>query len=397
MHFQLFFTFVTVASPVLTYSADDMRTHLSSTLSSTYYTYVRPVEDQSHIVQVTADLYLIGINSFDNSEQMLTTTAYLSIQWTDEIVARDWSNAAISTMYVPQNDLWIPDLALQNGFETLSGLGDNFLYLKVEKAGNVTWRPFQVFESACEVDVTFFPFDKTTCDLKFVIWSNTKEKVRIQQGSIGLNTDFYEVNSEWDLLSTKANSYTTDKTTGVTFSIEIKRKPLHYLLNILLPVIMLGILNVFVFVLPASSGEKTGYSVTAFLSFAVFLTIISTELPRNSTDISTFSAYLFIMTLVSTIMVVVTLIQLRISIRDDDRPVTRYWNSITHCVQRIQCAICIGTGHVTASEKKNADDDDEITWTSVTHTIDFIGFWSFLLFMILFTAIILIVSTIGAN
>ncbi|KAL4232366.1 hypothetical protein ACF0H5_009935 [Mactra antiquata] len=394
MYILAVFSYTVVITAVSAISADDMRIHLNSTISSDYYTYVRPVTDQSDIVRVTADLYLVGINSFDNAEQMLTTTAYLEVKWTDEIIARDWANAGISTMYVPQNNIWVPDLALHNGFETLSGLGSNFLYLKVEQAGNVTWRPFQVFESACEVHVTFFPFDKTTCDLNFVIWSNTKTAVTIEKGSVGLNTEFYETNSEWDLLSTTARSYTTSKSTGVTFSVEIKRKPLHYLLNILLPVIMLGILNVFVFILPASSGEKTGYSVTAFLSFAVFLTIISTELPRNSTDISTFSAYLFIMTLVSTIMVVFTLIQLRISIRDDSRPVSRYWNAVTRCVKRVQCAICIGSGHVTTNKKST---DDEITWDDVTHAIDFVGFWSFLLFMILFTAIILIVSTVGAS
>lgn len=373
-------------------TAADMRTHLSTTLSSTYYTYVRPVTDQSSIVDVSADLYLIGINNFDNSEQKLTTTAYLEITWTDEIIARDWADANIDTIYVPQTDVWIPDLALQNGFETLKGLGDKFLYLKVEKTGTVTWRPYQVFESACEVDVTFFPFDKTKCELNFVIWSNTKDSATIKTGTVGMNTDLYEGNSAWNLLSATSANFTTSKSTGVTFSIEIKRKPLHYLINIMIPVILLGILNVFVFVLPASSGEKTGFSVTAFLSFAVFLTIISTELPRNSTTVSTFSAYLVIMTLVSTLMVVVTIIQLRIFSRADDTPISRFWNSIDSCVRRVQCAICVGSGHVAAEQA-----EPETTWQSVTDAIDFVGFYGFTVFMIVFTFIILMVSTIGGN
>lgn len=372
-------------------TAANMRTHLSTTLSSSYYTYVRPLVDQTGIVDVTVDLYLVGLNNFDNSEQKLTTTAYLEIKWTDELVARNWTNADIDTIYIPQTDIWIPDLALQNGFETLTGLGNKFLYLQAEKAGNVTWRPYQVFESACEVHVTFFPFDKTTCDLKFVIWSNTKDTVTVRTGSVGLNTDLYEGNSAWDMLSTSTTDFTTSKSTGVTFTFVIQRKPLHYLINIMLPVILLGILNAFVFVLPASSGEKTGFSVTAFLSFAVFLTIVSTELPRNSTSVSTFSLYLVIMTLVSTLMVAVTIIQLRIFNRADETPVSGFWFRIVGCVRRIQCSFCIGGGHVAIKKA-----DDEITWKSVTNGIDFIGFWSCLLFVILFTIVVLIISMIGA-
>lgn len=374
-------------------SAAEMTTHLSTTLSSNYYTYVRPVIDQSAIVYVTADLYLVGINSFDNSEQKLTTTAYLEITWTDEIVSRDWQNAGVDTIYVPQTDLWIPDLALQNGFETLTGLGDKVLLLKVEKDGTVTWRPYQVFESACQVDVTFFPFDKASCELKFVIWSNTKESVYIQTGTVGMNRDLYEPNAAWDLLSISSSDFTTSKSTGVTFTLELKRKPLHYLINIILPVAMLGVLNAFVFVLPASSGEKTGFSVTAFLSFAVFLTIISAELPKNSTVISAFSAYLVIMTFISTMMVVVTMVQLRVFNRADDRPISRYWNGIVRCVRRVQCSICIGTGHVPVAGK----DTGEITWSCVTDSIDFIGFWSFLMFVFVFTLSMLFISTIGAS
>ncbi|XP_053406627.1 neuronal acetylcholine receptor subunit alpha-2-like [Mercenaria mercenaria] len=388
----ILFCGVSVRNVAEAVTAAEMRTHLSTTLSSSYYTYVRPVLDQSAVVDVTADLYLIGINSFDNSEQKLTTTAYLEITWTDEIIAANWSDTNVDTIYVPQTDVWIPDLALQNGFKTLSGLGDKFLYLKAEKSGTVTWRPYQVFESACEVDVTFFPFDKTRCELKFVIWSNTKDSATIKTGSVGLNTELYEANSAWNLLTATSADFTTSKSTGVTFTIEIKRKPLHYLINIMVPVILLGVLNAFVFVLPASSGEKTGFSVTAFLSFAVFLTIISTELPRNSTTVSTFSAYLVIMTLTSTVMVVLTIVQLRIFNRADDKPISRYWNGIVSCVRRVQCAICVGSGHV-AVEKVN----NEVSWQSVTHAVDFVGFWGFMVFMIVFTLTILLVSTIGGN
>ncbi|XP_052773273.1 acetylcholine receptor subunit beta-like [Mya arenaria] len=384
-------------NPVSCITSEEMRLHLGNVLPVNYTTYIRPVLDQSTAVAVTVDLHLIGINYFDNQEQKLVTTAYLDIQWTDEVIARNWGdagNADIEEVYVPQGNVWVPDMALQNGFETMVGLGDSFLYIRIKKDGTVLWRPYQVFESGCEVVITFFPFDKTSCELKLLIWSNTKEKVSLSQGTIGFDTSLYEKNSEWDILKTSTTEVTSGDNSGILFIIEMKRKPLEYLITILVPVIMLGLLNAFLFVLPADSGEKTGYAVTAFLSFAVFLTIISTEMPRNSEDTSMFSLYIFIMTMASTVMVVVTIIQLRIHHRPEERPVSRHFYAITQCVRRIQCAICVGGGHV-ARDVKRAQEAEEVTWKSVSAAIDFIGFWTFLIFMTVFTATILAVSMLG--
>jgi len=383
-------------TPVASVTADDMRIHLGTILPSNYTSYVRPIQDQLTAVAVTANLYLIGINNFDNQEQKLTTTAYIEIQWTDEIIRDYWANAAVDEVYVPQGNVWVPDLALQNGFETMVGLGDSFLYVRVKKDGSVLWRPYQVFESGCEVVVTFFPFDKSTCDLKFLIWSNTLDKVKVGKGTVGFDTSLYEGNSEWTVLNTQVTEFTDGGYSGILFTIQMKRKPLHYLINILVPVIMLGLLNGFLFVLPSDSGEKTGYAVTAFLSFAVFLTIISTEMPQNSEKTSLFSMYIFIMTMASTVMVVLTILQLGIHHRSEDQPISGLLYSFTRAVRRIQCAFCVGGGHV-VKDRKRALELEEITWKSVTNAIDFVGFWTFILFMLLFTGIIVAVSTLGSE
>jgi hypothetical protein len=44
----------------------------------------------------------------------------------------------------------------------------------------------------------------------------------------------------------------------------------------------MSILNVFVFLLPADSGERVGYAITMLLAIAVFLTISSDSLPAMS-------------------------------------------------------------------------------------------------------------------
>ena len=293
--------------------------------------------------------------------------------------------------------MWLPDLALQNSFDSLKGLGNSFIQVTVLKNGTITWKPYEIFESACDVDVRYFPFDTTTCDLKFVIWSNTVDLVKITSGSSGLNMDFYQESSQWSVQSTSAVGYETATSSGVTFSMKMKRKPLFYLLNILIPVIMLAVLNVFVFVLPASSGEKSGFSVTAFLSFVVFLTIISAELPQNSRKLSLFDGYLFLMTLLSTFIVVVTLIQLRLFNRDENQPIPNALHSMVGCVRRIRCKICIGKGHVAFDVEERRRKEEEVTWTSVTNSLDFIFFWVFLMLMILLTVLCILITALASN
>ena len=269
--------------------------------------------------------------------------------------------------------------------------------MNVLKNGTVTWKPYHVFESTCDVDVLYFPFDKTTCSMNFVVWSNTIDLVKISMGSVGLSTDYYQESSTWYISSTSVANYETSTTSGVTFSLNMKRQPLFYLLNILIPVVMLALLNIFVFVLPASSGEKAGTSVTAFLAFVVFLTIISSELPQNSKRLSLFDGYLFLMTLMSTLIVVVTMIQLRLFNRDSTQPIPNALHGLVGCVRKIKCKICIGKGHVAYDEDQRRRKEEEVTWASVCSSLDFIFFWVFLILMILLTLLCVLITALASQ
>jgi hypothetical protein len=82
--------------------------------------------------------------------------------------------------------IWKPDISLQNGFTDLSELGSKFIQVKISYNGIIAWRPFQVFESKCVLDSTYFPFDRQECDLEFVAWSLSREDVFLAQDSDGI-------------------------------------------------------------------------------------------------------------------------------------------------------------------------------------------------------------------
>jgi uncharacterized membrane-anchored protein len=69
---------------------------------------------------------------------------------------------------------------------------------------------------------------------------------------------------------------------------------MFFVLNLILPICLMSILNLFVFLLQGDSGERVGYAITVLLAIALFLTISSDSLPATSNPrISTISLLIF--------------------------------------------------------------------------------------------------------
>ena len=47
--------------------------------------------------------------------------------------------------------------------------------LVVKHDGNVSWLNPVIYTSSCEIDITFFPLDDQTCELKFGSWSYSSD------------------------------------------------------------------------------------------------------------------------------------------------------------------------------------------------------------------------------
>ena len=68
----------------------------------------------------------------------------------------------------------------------------------------------------------------------------------------------------------------------VTFSLYMQRKATFYIMTVLFPCILTSSIAALGFILPPESGEKVSLEVTVLLSLAVFLLIVSEQLPASS-------------------------------------------------------------------------------------------------------------------
>lgn len=168
--------------------------------------------------------------------------------------------------------------------EDLAVISDNTVVIRVTYDGTLNWTPGGVYQTQCSTDVTYYPFDTQVCSVILSTWGYTS--IEITLNSTGVDLSYYEPDGEWEFISNSVT--TTTRTSGqnsmpqVSFEMTFKRRPVYQVMNTILPMMLLGLLSCFVFHLHPDSGEKIGYSLTTLLAFAVYLTIVSAEMPTTS-------------------------------------------------------------------------------------------------------------------
>ncbi|KAH3834912.1 acetylcholine receptor subunit alpha-like isoform X2 [Dreissena polymorpha] len=393
---------------------------------------IRPIDNQTHSIDVNVNLYLLSVNDLSEKDEVLTTTAYLSVSWNDSNLIWEPKNyGGIKLYHWPQNEVWRPDLALKNSHLDYKGLGEESLNIVNIHTGLMFWHPFQIFKSTCSIDISYYPFDHQICYLRFQAWSYTRLQVNMRSGyngSEGLNLAYYEQNSAWKIKDTEWYVERDQKDTTISFKVTLKRKPMYFMLSVLLPICMLSILNICVFVLPVSAGEKATYAVTVFLAFAVFLTIVSETLPQNSESVPVITSFLVMQTAISTLITIFAMILLRLESFDDIN-VPKQIVKIMNLLKRIPCLKLVGKNKYSHKPKKetemsnkenkktkdvehadiecemngkssaneqpenNNDKGDEYTWTDVVNFLDFLLFVLFAIILIFLIAISLSVAS----
>ncbi|KAK3590157.1 hypothetical protein CHS0354_041212 [Potamilus streckersoni] len=392
-----------------------------------YNKAVRPTSNQSQVTNVSVDFSLTGIIEFDSQKEKLTTSGFLIISWNDYYLQWDpYDYNGTSNVFIHQDNVWKPDIALQNGISEFKGLGSSDLLVNVTNDGIVSWWPYAILQSTCKVDITYFPFDIQTCSLKFTAWSYYKTEVQLTVGSNQIMFDDYEENSAWTVFGSSVDTLPQSSDATVSFTMRLERKPLFYLLNVIVPVIMLSIMNTCVFVLPAKSDEKASFSMTVFLSLAVFLTIVTSTLPQNSDKVSYLGIYLVIMAGFSTLTVILTLFQLRLNSRDvKTDPIPSWLIKLHTIVERVRSRKCnkvrptalaqngvyipssdyndtIDEKNVEVTKSKLPPPSEEetkveIAWNNISNSLDFVFFWLYFVAVLVITVTVLSIMAKGVD
>ncbi|XP_063425955.1 acetylcholine receptor subunit delta-like [Mytilus trossulus] len=341
----------------------------------------KPVQDYKSTIYVNVELTLNSLITLDEVQQRLTTIGYLHISWYDEFLTWDRTQYGdLDYIYLPQSSIWKPDITLQDSYTEMEELGSDLILATIKHDGSVSWTPFQVFNSYCPVSMTFFPFDRQTCEFVFGAWSMQMNDISLlitNVSGIALERSIKE-NTIWTVVSTSVKATQYHEESRVIFSITLQRKPLYVMMHLVLPLVLLTLLNLFTFAIPADSGERMGYTVTVWLSFGVFLTLVGQSLPESSESISFMDIFIVMQLFQSTLVVLLSAVLSRLIARNGQ-------TFISSCLLKRIVTYKRGKSVNTASEIKNDEKETQIyiTWKEYVSTIDFCVFWCLLSICIL--------------
>ncbi|CAC5413736.1 unnamed protein product [Mytilus coruscus] len=294
--FLLLATAIKTVQPAYHYGMEqNLRSDLG--IGTTYNKLVRPNEQ----VIVTVSLNVLTLNSLSISDQSMSLSGYLTMMWEDDRI--EWeSNVAylknIKAIYSNEESIWRPTLTIENSVKDISIVSDVNILMRLKPDGHIIWTPSGIYVTYCETDVTYYPFDTQSCDVIITTWGYTSEEIALNVSTEAVQMEYYKENGEWNYQGFLA--FTTFYTRGglfspeITFRLTFKRRPMFHVLNSLVPMVLLAFLSSMVFKLPPDSGERIGYTLTVLLAYAVYLTIISDNMPSSSSSISVLSKYVYL-------------------------------------------------------------------------------------------------------
>lgn len=340
------FVFKTTLGANYTQTLDFYKTTITD---GAYNLNVFPRNTQSSYIDVDMIFHLHSIKEFNEVSGTLELIGILKVTWTDQLVGDQYNwllHGNMTDILIPATRLWKPTVTIFNSVSTIKVVGDTSNKVRVNPGtGTMEWWPGIVLKTGCKVDATNFPFDKQNCEVTFTNWGYRDTEVKFVVTSTTINIDSYRENEEWTIDDTTSTSETVNSKSFVSYELTLGRRPLFFLANLVFPILILSLLNAIVFLLPPATGERITYSITAFMSFAVYLTLTAQNLPRTSEPLSILCVYLMIMTCISAGTALFTIFTLRIFHTEED---DRVPDKLATLIAVLNCKVC-----------RSEDDDDE--------------------------------------
>jgi hypothetical protein len=133
--------------------------------------------------------------------------------------------------------------------------------VQINNNGLNTWLSPVMLRTKCKINVEYFPFDSQNCILKFGSWTYDGYRLDVQNESDSIDLGMYIDSAEWYLASAPAKRNVLkyfccpEPYPDITFTVNIQRRSLFYLTNLILPLVVISVLITFVFTLPPESGK----------------------------------------------------------------------------------------------------------------------------------------------
>uniref|UniRef100_A0A8C1R7D2 5-hydroxytryptamine (serotonin) receptor 3B n=1 Tax=Cyprinus carpio TaxID=7962 RepID=A0A8C1R7D2_CYPCA len=251
------------------------------------YNYgVRPVQNWTKPTTVYIDLIIQSVLDVDGQTQKVTTSIWYRQIWNDEFLVWDPEEFdGITEISLSSDAIWVPDVIISEFVDV--GKSPVIPYVYVNCSGTVkNYKPIQVV-SACHLEIYAFPFDKQNCTLTFRSWLHSVDLALWRPAEeIANDTKDFMNDGEWELLSVPSHYCTLEQEdrdyAQIQFNVLIRRRPLLYVVSLLIPSIFFMVVDVTSFYLPPNSGTRITFKTSILLGFTVIRVNLMDEIPATA-------------------------------------------------------------------------------------------------------------------
>ncbi|KAM7387950.1 hypothetical protein PAMP_024154 [Pampus punctatissimus] len=250
----------------------------------------RPAVNLSNptIANISFTLYaVLGVNE---KTQILTTFLWLRLYWNHEFLVWDPDECdGVTRISLPVKNLWSPDIIVYEFVD--DDVSQACPYVYVNHTGHIRWDRMLRLVSACNLKIFSFPFDVQNCTFTFGSYMHTIRDVRVSPALTftemsGNSKRYLEASGEWELVDilgeTSILQFGIDEWDIITFWVVIKRRPVLYVVNLLIPSSFLMLIDILSFYLPPHSVDRASFKMTLILGYTVFLLIMNDLLPSTA-------------------------------------------------------------------------------------------------------------------
>ena len=380
-------------------------TNLYETLLKNYDTRVRPRKNISHPIDVTGSFVLQGVFDLDTATQRLSILGYFLVSWKDELLVWNTSlHGGIEEIKLPVDQIWVPPLRLALTHGGKGKVEDPDDVVIIQSTGHSWLASDNTYDILCDVDIRYYPFDKQNCEFYVYVATRGTAEINITNFTAELSSEYFKQNTEWKILRFHSVRKVYLSLAMVYINLELERRYAFILYTTVYPLVFLSALNVGVFLVPVDSGEKGSIAVTIFLSYGVFITTISGELPHNSLNIAYILIYIFLLLLLSVLAVVYSYVESYLYSRYANKRVyMRFLRKLLKSHTESSRAVKSESDQVDKHHSPTLKNDecspemDNLTWHELLHRIDTLVFGLMLSIVVIATPIFFAFLSSGSD
>uniref|UniRef100_A0A0K0FJJ0 Acetylcholine receptor subunit alpha-type deg-3 n=1 Tax=Strongyloides venezuelensis TaxID=75913 RepID=A0A0K0FJJ0_STRVS len=270
-------------------------------LLETYDKKSKPTWNNDDPVNVTFSMDLYQILELNEPQQYILLNAWIIESWYDEFLF--WNPSAydnISEIRLPHENIWLPDTTLYNSLvmkddDTRRLLNAKLTTIPEKKAVHIQLLYPTIYKFSCLLNLKYFPFDTQVCTMVFSSWTYDKEGIDYYPKSENIGTTNYLENEGWYLIKAtskrieKKYKCCPNKYAILHLTFFLRRKPLFYLVNLIIPTSIITLIALVGFFTTSSASgereEKVSLGITTLLSMSILMLMVSDQMPTTSTFI----------------------------------------------------------------------------------------------------------------